>query len=376
MTYLGQQPTLASFVLYESSGDYTGSGNVVSAPCFASGTQILTPRGEIAVEDLVVGDLVITSSGDQRPIRWLGHVTIDCRVHPEQRKAWPIRIAAHAFGDNLPHRDLYVSPDHSLCVDVVDAVLIPAGKLVNGSTIAQVEVDSVTYWHVELDSHDILWADGMPAESFLEMGVNRAPLGLASGDTAADNLSEEVLARTHADFCRPFHDAGPMLDIVRAQLTSRAERLGWTADCEPRLVVLADGQSLQPLITGGKAFVVVPDGVDELRLRSAMRVPAVFGEADDRRLGLAVYALTLTDDGGVAYPLDMDDPLLRNSFHEGERLQRQHYRWTRDDLVIPRAIMAGLPGSLMLKVSFELSTIRGWIEPEHRPQRPMLRIVV
>ena len=117
-----------------------------------------------------------------------------------------------------------------LCVEVV---LIPAQALINGSTIAQVEVDVVTYWHVELDGgHDILWADGMPAESYLEMGANRALLGLPSDDLA-DDLWDEVLARTHADFCRPFHQSGPIVEIVRARLAARAERLGWQAGEHP-----------------------------------------------------------------------------------------------------------------------------------------------
>ncbi len=205
------------------AGERIGNGLVsINAVCFASGTLIRTARGDIAVEFLTVGDLAVTTSGVHRPIRWFGHRTIDCRAHPAPEKVWPIRVAADAFGRNRPSRDLYVSPEHSLCVDVVEEVLIPAGVLVNGSTIAQVEVDSVTYWHVELEGgHDILWADGMPAESYLEMGANRALLGLP-----ADDVSDEVLARTHADFCRPFHQTGPIVEIVRARLAARAERLG------------------------------------------------------------------------------------------------------------------------------------------------------
>ncbi len=191
--------------------------------CFVAGTRIRSSRGDIAVEDLVVGELVVTASGAHRPIRWLGHRTIDCRVHRAPHAVWPIRVAADAFGRDRPLRDLYVSPEHSLCVDVVEEVLIPAGALVNGSTITHAECDSVTYWHVELEGgHDILWADGMPAESFLEMGANRALLGLAF-----DDLPVDVLARTHADFCRPFHQSGPIVEIVRARLAARAERLGW-----------------------------------------------------------------------------------------------------------------------------------------------------
>ncbi len=140
------------------------------------------------------------------------------------RRTRRLYLLEHNFGRNRPARDLYVSPEHSLCVDVVEEVLLPAQALVNGSNIAQVEVDSVTYWHVELEGgHNILWADGMPAESYLEMGANRALLGLPPDD----HLSDEVLARTHADCCRPFHQSGPIVEIVRARLAARDERLGW-----------------------------------------------------------------------------------------------------------------------------------------------------
>ena len=78
---------------------------------------------------------LFTASGAQRPIRWLGHRTIDCRSHP--LKAWPVRTARDAFEPGMPTRDLYVSPEHSLCVSVAkEEVLIPAEKLINGTTVA------------------------------------------------------------------------------------------------------------------------------------------------------------------------------------------------------------------------------------------------
>ena len=176
LTFVGNY-TVDSFAL--TSGPRTISSQPpsvdisVAAPvCFAAGVLIRIVAGDRAVEDLRVGDLVVTSSGTHRPVRWLGHRMIDCRSNP--LKSWPVRIARDAFGTDMPTRDLYVSPEHSLCVSVADTeVLIPAEKLVNGSTVAFAPTDTVTYWHVELDSHDILLANGLPAESFLEMGANR-----------------------------------------------------------------------------------------------------------------------------------------------------------------------------------------------------------
>ena len=108
--------------------------------CFAGGTLIRTADGDAPVEALTIGDLVMTVSGEARPIRWIGHRALDCRHHPRPHESYPIRIAAHAFGGSRPSRDLFVSPGHAICVDV----LIPASGLVNGSTVQQVEVDEVT----------------------------------------------------------------------------------------------------------------------------------------------------------------------------------------------------------------------------------------
>ena len=360
----------------------TGAAQTIDAPqdappavCFASGTLMTTHRGAVAVEALAVGDYAVTASGAHRPIRWLGHRVVDCRRHPRPLEVMPVRIAAHAFGENRPSRDLRVSPEHSLCVDVVDAVLIPACRLVNGSTIAYDACDSVVYWHVELDSHDILLAEGMPAESFLEMGANRALLGLPADGAAADDLSDEALARTHADFCRPFHQAGPIVEIVRAQLAARAERLGWQASRDVGLVATADGRPLAIQTVEGQAFVAVPDDVAVLCIDSATFTPATFGEADTRRLGIALYGMEAVGSDGTTRVLDLDGPALAASFHAGERREGLHYRWTDGALNVPGILIADLVGPIMLRLSFEPSTVRGWIAPEQIAARPALRVV-
>ena len=72
-----------------------------------------------------------------------------------------------------PHKTSFFRTRHAVCMDLCGEVLIPVGCLINGATIARVEVDRVSYWHVELDSHDILIANNLPAESYMEMS-NRA----------------------------------------------------------------------------------------------------------------------------------------------------------------------------------------------------------
>ena len=166
-------------------------------------------RGDVPVEHLVVGDLAVTAGGATRPITWLGSRTLDCTRHPRPAEIMPVRIAAGTFGEGRPARDLWLSPGHSVCLDILGEVLIPAIALVDGTAVAQVSVDTVIYWHVELDSHEVILAEGLPSESYLEMG-NRT--FFAEADIVALHASPDAQVKTHADFCRPFHDGGPVVD--------------------------------------------------------------------------------------------------------------------------------------------------------------------
>jgi len=133
--------------------------------CYAKGTRILTEDGEVPVEDLTVGQFVINASGELVPIKWIGRRRVDCRRHPAPHKARPVRIGAGSLGPELPKRDLVVSPQHAI---FVNNVLIPAKYLINGLNVTQDRVDAVEYYHVELPRHDLLIAEGLPAESYLE----------------------------------------------------------------------------------------------------------------------------------------------------------------------------------------------------------------
>jgi hypothetical protein len=163
---------------------------------------------------------------------------IEFRLRRKASPGLPIRIAADAFGPNRPSQDLYLSSGHSVCVDLLGEALIPVGNLVNGATIAQVEVDTISYWHVELESHDILIANNVPAESYLAM-ANR---GFFEDPGAGLDAFDEGCDRTHADFCRPVVLEGPVLDFVRQRLLALAEATGWTRSFETDLHLLVDGE--------------------------------------------------------------------------------------------------------------------------------------
>lgn len=148
------------------------AGFTASPACFAAGTRIATKTGNLAVEALKEGDLVRLASGGFAPVTWLGRRHVDCARHPNPQDAMPIRVRRGAFGPGRPARDLLLSPDHALYIrgsDDVEGVMIPVRHLVNGRTIAQETVASVTYYHVELPAHEVILAEGLPVESFLDV---------------------------------------------------------------------------------------------------------------------------------------------------------------------------------------------------------------
>ncbi|MFO1027679.1 MAG: Hint domain-containing protein [Acetobacteraceae bacterium] len=157
----------------------TGFGDTI---CFMAGTLIRTPSGEVPVETLRPGDLVLTTDGEARPVRWLGRQTVST-VFADPLRVLPIRIKAGALGEALPLRDLLVSPDHAL---LVGGVLVHAGALVNGLTVVREQdvPQSFVYYHVELPDHALILAEGVAAETFID-NVDRM---------AFDNWAEHELA--------------------------------------------------------------------------------------------------------------------------------------------------------------------------------------
>ena len=209
------------------------------AHCFLKGTQILTLRGERPVEDLRIGDLILTVSGDAQPIKWIGRMRFDRAEQPRWEDAVaPIKIARGAFNGDLPHSDLYVSDSHRL---LVNGVLIPAGDLINGSSIARlkaVSVDILEYLHVELESHDVILANGAPAET-LEGNASRidfdnfdeyvALYGATLTDQTpyarivARNGRRQVLRSHLRGVLAPIWDKRRPLDIIQDELARQAD---------------------------------------------------------------------------------------------------------------------------------------------------------
>ncbi|MDB5401926.1 MAG: hypothetical protein JWQ55_3944, partial [Rhodopila sp.] len=201
----------------------TASGPIVA--CFRAGTRILTSHGEVAVEQLHPGDQIeVQLGGAPTPITWIGYRTIDCTRHPPPNQVWPVRISTGAFSPDQPRRDLFLSPDHAV---FANDVLIPVKHLINGTSVEQEPMDEVTYYHLELPQHDVVLAEGMPAESYLDTG-DRSNFANGGGmlrlfpDFSADPQYASGVWEAYG--CARLVVTGPEVAAVRERLEERVGR--------------------------------------------------------------------------------------------------------------------------------------------------------
>ncbi|UFN49436.1 Hint domain-containing protein [Roseomonas sp. OT10] len=182
--------------------------------CFLAGTLVATPTGPRPIETLQAGDLVLTHDGHSAPVVWLGRQTVST-TFADPLSVAPIRIAAGALGEGLPQRDLYVSTDHAL---LLDGVLVQAGSLVNGSTIARQTAlpERFTYYHVELADHALLLAEGVAAETFIDNASRR------SFDNWAEHPGDSTLTELPFPRAKSYRQ---LSSTLRARLAERAAAL-------------------------------------------------------------------------------------------------------------------------------------------------------
>jgi hypothetical protein len=220
------------------------TGAVTETPCFVIGTLIRTDRGDVAVERLAIGDRVVTLSGSVRPIRWIGHRALDLTRHPDPRRVQPVFVRTDAFGEGMPRRDLFLSPEHAV---LLNGVLVPVRLLVNGARIRRdLSRRRVTYYHVELETHDILLAESLAVESYLETG-NRGmfqnagePL-LLHPDPTNDQACRVVQS------CAPFADDPARVEPMWRALAERAAARGWS---QPTAWMTTDDPALRLVVDG------------------------------------------------------------------------------------------------------------------------------
>ena len=324
--------------------DATNNAAFVEITCFAAGTRILAADGEVAVQDLRPGDLVVTIDRGVRwlkPIRWIGRRRVDLRRHSRPECAHPIRIHRGAFAENVPHRDLLVSPEH--CV-FVDGALIPARLLVNGGSIVQDTLFSaIEYFHVELDRHGVLLSEGLTTESYLDTG-NRM---LFETTECPQTLHPQFAvnaghARWRTDACAPLAVDPALVQPVWTRLRARCETLGLVVTETPTttesdLCLEVGGRRLRAAFVGDGRHMFVLDGTaGPARLLSRAACPADARPwlDDRRRLGVLVRRIVL-DDGFERVEIPVDHPALARGWWKPEQAGNRLVRWTDGTAAIP-----------------------------------------
>jgi hypothetical protein len=328
--------------------DWNGDGGTGSdiflstVACFCAGTRILTENGEMPVESLKIGDRLMTLSGEAKPIRWIGRRAYSGSFIAGKRNVLPVRIMAGALGDGVPVRDLWVSPGHAL---YIDGVLVQCEHLINGATIVQAEaIDRVEYFHLELDAHDVIVAEGAPTESYVECD-NRMMFGNAA--EYAGLYPEDD--RPSFAYCAPRPKWGSdELVAIRAALLARAEARGYGLREDPDVHLLVDGEILRPQhVVGWSYRFAVPAGAGTVRVASRSAVPAEVSarSRDRRRLGIAVRNLVLSAPD-IAITVSHHHAALSEGFWKAEAA----HRWTDGCARLPDELLRHFADGFTLEV--------------------------
>ncbi len=301
----------------ETAATHSGAGLVtftyISSVCFCAGTRIRTVQGEIAVEDLVIGVQLLTHDGQKRALRWIGRRNYAGPFLQANTKLWPILIRAGALAEGVPVRDLRVSGTHAM---YLEGMLVPAECLINGATILREEPgDQVSYFHLELDCHDVILAEGAPAESYIDLD-NRNLFA-----NAADYLAPTTMQTPAVEYA-PRIEHGPALTALRTCLAARAVTLGFTLPVSHPVM----------LTNPGVTRATIPPGVEAVHLcSSADRIPG-----DHRTLGALITSLHLE-----GTPIALFALCLTSGFHAVEQHGGQIVRWTNGEAVLMLAPNTG-----------------------------------
>ncbi|HEY1412924.1 MAG TPA: Hint domain-containing protein, partial [Rhodopila sp.] len=268
------------------------------------------------------------------PITWIG--TGQVLVSPGKRSAaTPIVVRKSALADGVPYYDLRLTKGHSL---FVDGVLIPAEFLVNHRSIQWDDHKrQVEFYHIELDAHDVLVANGTPAESYRDEG-NR---WLFQNTNAGWEQSPKPP-------CAPVLTGGPIVDAIWQRVLDRSgARPAVRLTEDPDLHLLVDVRRLDAATRANGAYVFsLPDMRADVRIVSRAGAPQELGFArDPRRLGIALRRIALCQ-GSRSQTIEADDPRFTDGFHGFEA--DNAIRWTDGDAALPAAVFEGFDGAVEL----------------------------
>jgi microcystin-dependent protein len=313
-------------------------------PCFLAGTMVATPSGEILVERLAVGDLVLTLNGNAEPIVWIG--TSRVLATPGRRNAaTPIIVRKDALADNVPNRDLRVTKGHALYFREHD-VLIPTEFLVNHRTIVwDQQAREVEVYHIELATHDVLLANAAPAESYRDDG-NRWLFQNADPHAILPERPPYAAVQT----------GGVVVDAIWHHLLQRSRlRLDLPTTADPDLHLLVDGQRLDGRYMGGGVHTFrLAKPPTTIRVASRAAAQDALGLArDPRLLGVALRQVRVWHRRHLSV-LEANDPQWREGCHAFE--PDNGFRWTNGNALLPASLFAGVAGTCEIELHVGCST--------------------
>ena len=287
---------------------------------------------------------MVTASGAIQPITWIGTGRV-LATRGRRNAATPVIICKGALADNVPHHDLRVTKGHSL---YLDGALIPVEFLVNHRSILWDDrAQEVSIYHIELATHDVLVANGAPAESYRDDG-NRWLFQNANSGWSQE--SQEP--------CAPLLTGGALVDQIWRRLLDRSgARPGVPMTDDPDLHLVIDGKRLDPAERQPDMYAFhLPASSRSARLISLSGVPQELGVSrDDRELGVAVRQLLLEQCDGRWRALTAEDACLSDGYHAFEA--DIGIRWTTGDAAIPSELFDGMAGAGTLRVFLGCSTV-------------------
>jgi len=247
-------------------------------------------------------------------------------------------VSAGAFGEGLPRHDLWLSPGHNIAFE---GALMAVSLLVNGRSVVQVERDEVEYWHVELDRHEVIFANGLPAESFLDSGNRTA---FENGGAFVD-AHPDFKPKHWADTCLPLVERGPQVERARARLHERLLAQGYALSHDADAFLQADEARVEAIrLSDTRLAFVAPEGAKALTLISNVFVPhhTMASSTDRRQLGLCIRRVQID---GADLPLDRVEAA---GWREPESDQGAFaHRWTSGAAQLPpggRLVVVDLAG--------------------------------
>jgi len=333
-----------------------GNGGVIT--CFLSDSMIRTPEGDVAVQDIQVGDSVVAYVDGQQQVRkvvWAGKTRVAVKAGlPDDEAGYPVRILKDALAEGVPYKDMLVTPEHCL---FFNGLFTPVRMLVNGASIFyDHSITSYDYYHIETEQHSVIVADGVMTESYLDTG-NRGSFR-QEGTVVSLNAGSHKTVRTWAeDAAAPLVVAQAVVEPIFRKIEARAKHAGIEAvtptrvvtnDADVHLVTESGAIIRKAREQNGKVFFMLPPGIDRVWLVSRTSRPAdtIGPFVDDRRqLGVLVSNMSLQEGVGAARNLEniMQDANLQG-WHDVDA--GHSMRWTAGYAEIP--LVERTPGALAM----------------------------